>query len=61
MNIVHSTGADTGHGLLQCHCSALPSLQQKRGEDGTMQSSRTLDVRQAILGRLGTLSNEEQT
>ena len=60
MNIVHSAGADTSRGLPQCHCSVLPSLQQKRDEDGTMQSSRALDVRQAVLGHLGTLGNEEQ-
>lgn len=60
MNIVHSAGADTSHGLPQCHCLVLLSLQQKHGEDGTVQSSHTLNMRQAILGPLGTLGNEEQ-
>jgi len=60
MSLVHSAGADTSRGLPRCHCSVVPSLQHKRGEDGTMQSSHALDVRQTILGRLGTLDNEEQ-
>lgn len=57
MGIVHSAGADTNRGLPWCHC--LPSFQQKRGEDGTMQSI-ALDMGQATLGHLGTLGNEEQ-
>lgn len=61
MTIVHSTGADTSCGLPQCHCSVLLSLQQKRGGDGAMQSSRALGVRQAIPGHFGALGNKKQT